>query len=117
MPVSQDLARVLTDDFGVPEQTITVVPNIAADVFRPATPPLRTLPSSHGPRSCLAATEGPRCVHRALGPCPRSCCKAAASTGSGTNDYQRIIECCIEGISEIDILELPGCWTSRNSQT
>ncbi len=41
MPVSKDLARVLRDDFGVPQEKITVVPNIAADVFRyaPAPPP------------------------------------------------------------------------------
>jgi len=36
MPVSRNLAQVLQDDFYVPLTKITVVPNIAAEVFRPA---------------------------------------------------------------------------------
>lgn len=39
MPVSNDLARVLVDEFGVDHSRIEVVPNVAADVFLPAMHP------------------------------------------------------------------------------
>jgi glycosyltransferase involved in cell wall biosynthesis/O-antigen/teichoic acid export membrane protein len=39
MPVSRDLARVLQEDYGVPEEKLVVVHNVAADVFRPGPPP------------------------------------------------------------------------------
>jgi len=50
MPVSRDLGRVLHDDFGVGEELITIIPNVAADVFRP-----RPTPRSDRPRLLLAA--------------------------------------------------------------
>lgn len=47
MPVSNDLAQVLQEDFGVEKERIIVVPNVAADAFRPGSgstsPPFRLL--------------------------------------------------------------------------
>lgn len=39
MPVSHDLARVLHTDYGVPMERVTVIPNVAAAVFRPSDGP------------------------------------------------------------------------------
>lgn len=76
MPVSNDLSHVLERDFGVEPERISVIPNVAADVFRPANEP------PAGPfRMMLAAVWRPPKDHdvfiRALGLLPpevmRSC--------------------------------------------
>ncbi len=51
MPVSKDLARVLHEDYGVPQTLMTIVPNVAAAVFKPGirstAPPFRVALAAH----------------------------------------------------------------------
>ncbi|MBL7939540.1 MAG: glycosyltransferase family 4 protein [Flavobacteriales bacterium] len=107
MPVSKDLARVLNVDFGVPQGMITVVPNIAADVFRPAQGPTGDVF-----RMVLAAVWRPPKDHdvfiRALGSIPMELLQRCRIDWVGYGpDYQRIVERCKNELPDVDI-HLPG---------
>jgi len=107
MPVSQDLARVLTIDFGVPENLITVVPNIAADMFRPAVAP----PGSPF-RLVLAAVWRPPKDHdvfiRALRMIPKDLLQRCRIDWVGYGpDHQRIVERCKSELPDVAI-HFPG---------
>lgn len=107
MPVSKDLARVLNSDFGVAQNMITVVPNIAADVFRPATAP------SEAPfRMVLAAVWRPPKDHDVFIRALRSIALELLHrcridwVGYGP-DYQHIVERCKSELPDVDI-HFPG---------
>lgn len=107
MPVSNDLARVLVDDYDVPRRLIEVIPNVAADVFQPATSP------DDGPfRMLLAAVWRPPKDHdvfiRALCELPielrRSC--VVEWVGDGP-DMDTIRRRCATELPDMDV-RFPG---------
>lgn len=107
MPVSKDLARVLNEDFGVPQHKITVVPNIAADVFRFTAPPP---PSPF--RIVLAAMWRPPKDHdvfiRALRSIPAEIKRTWRIDWIGRGpDIEHIMERCTNELPDMDI-RFPG---------
>lgn len=107
MPVSNDLANVLRDDFDVPADMLTVIHNVAADAFQlPTDPPT-------GPyRMMLAAVWRPPKDHdvfikaMALLPHPYASKCTIEWVGYGP-DYPRIKERCKEELPHVDI-HFPG---------
>lgn len=107
MPVSNDLARVLVYDHGVREDLVTVIPNVAADVFHAGPPPP---PGSF--RMLLAAVWRPPKDHdvfiRAMRELPdtvrRSCIVEWAGYGP---DMATIVQRCAAELPDVDI-RFPG---------
>lgn len=107
MPVSRDLARVLHEDYGVLNEKLIVVHNVAADVFRSAPPPL-AIPY----RMMLAAVWRPPKDHdvfiRALAMIEKVRLQNCRIDWVGYGmDYEMIQERCANELPHIDI-RFPG---------
>lgn len=107
MPVSEDLARVLVDDYDVRRELIKVIPNVAAPVFRPGPPP-----TAEPFRILLAALWRPPKDHdvfiRALLELPANLRQACVVEWAGYGPDMDLIKkrCAIE-LSDVDV-RFPG---------
>jgi glycosyltransferase involved in cell wall biosynthesis len=107
MPVSNDLASVLTEDYAVPERKIHVIPNVAADVFHPGGQPV-----AHPFRMLLAAVWRPPKDHdvfiHALRSLPSELRqKLMVEWGGYGPDMERIKQRCASELPDVDV-RFPG---------
>lgn len=111
MPVSNDLMRVLERDYGVARDRMTVVGNVAADVFHPGPPP-----TSDPVRILLAAVWRPPKDHdvfiRALRILPAEMRRSIVVEWTGYGpDMATIQQRCAAELPDVDI-----CFTGRQTK-
>lgn len=103
MPVSMDLARVLHEDYDVPRERMTVVPNVAAEVFRPghrpAAPPFRIALAAH-----WRPPKDPDVLITALGMLPPDIIRhLRVDVAGGGPDMPRFRDRCIQELPALDV--------------
>ncbi|HQW06055.1 MAG TPA: glycosyltransferase [Flavobacteriales bacterium] len=107
MPVSKDLARVLHDDFEVPQEKLSVIHNVAADAFKPTTPP-----ADEPFRMMLAAVWRPPKDHdvfiKAIALLPTELARRCVIEWVGYGpDYALIMDRCQKELAHVDV-RFPG---------